>query len=96
MNVSESMLTYRKEDRGSTLVASAWSWITKCRRRCSATYGLERADRDKGNTMNVSESMLTYRKEDRGSPLVASAWSWTVEMRKALFSDVWTGASRTR
>ncbi|WP_100401464.1 hypothetical protein [Bacillus sp. FJAT-42315] len=30
MNVSESMLTYRKEDRGSTLVASACSWTKKC------------------------------------------------------------------
>ncbi|MGM7634751.1 hypothetical protein [Bacillus sp. Hm123] len=49
----------------------------KSERRCSATYGLERSDRDKGNTMNASESMLTYRKEERGSPLVASAWSWT-------------------
>ncbi|MGM7634642.1 hypothetical protein [Bacillus sp. Hm123] len=36
----------------------------KSGRRCSATYGLERAARDKGNTMNDSESMLTYRKED--------------------------------
>ncbi|WP_157843243.1 hypothetical protein [Bacillus sp. FJAT-42315] len=27
MNVSESMLTYRKAERGSTLVASAWSWM---------------------------------------------------------------------
>ncbi|MGM7636251.1 hypothetical protein [Bacillus sp. Hm123] len=27
MNDSESMLTYRKEERGSPLVASAWSWI---------------------------------------------------------------------
>ncbi|WP_157843242.1 hypothetical protein [Bacillus sp. FJAT-42315] len=27
MNVSESMLTYRKEERGSSLVASAWSWM---------------------------------------------------------------------
>ncbi|WP_157843254.1 hypothetical protein [Bacillus sp. FJAT-42315] len=53
----------------------------KSGRRCSATYGLERADRDKGNTMNVSESMLTYRKEGRGSTLVASACSWTI--RKA-------------
>ncbi|WP_157843168.1 hypothetical protein [Bacillus sp. FJAT-42315] len=42
---------------------------------CSATYGLERTARDKGNTVNVSESMLTYRKEERGNPLVASAWS---------------------
>ncbi|WP_275296780.1 hypothetical protein [Bacillus sp. REN10] len=30
MNDSESMLTYRKEDRGSPLVASACSWILKC------------------------------------------------------------------
>ncbi|MGM7636442.1 hypothetical protein [Bacillus sp. Hm123] len=36
----------------------------KSGRRCSATYGLERSDRDKGNTMNVSESMLTYRKDE--------------------------------
>ncbi|WP_157843189.1 hypothetical protein [Bacillus sp. FJAT-42315] len=48
---------------------------TKSGRRWSATYGLERSDRDKGNTMNASESMLTYRKEERGSPLVASVWS---------------------
>ncbi|MGM7636332.1 hypothetical protein [Bacillus sp. Hm123] len=27
MNDSESMLTYRKEERGSPLVASAWSWM---------------------------------------------------------------------
>ncbi|WP_157843118.1 hypothetical protein [Bacillus sp. FJAT-42315] len=26
MNASESMLTYRKEECGSPLVASAWSW----------------------------------------------------------------------
>ncbi|MGM7634244.1 hypothetical protein [Bacillus sp. Hm123] len=32
MNVSESMLTYRKEDRGSTLVASAWSWTVEMRK----------------------------------------------------------------
>ncbi|WP_338750232.1 hypothetical protein [Bacillus sp. FJAT-52991] len=82
MNVSESMLTYRKEEGGSTLVASAWSWtMRKAEGACSATYGLEPSDRDKGNTMNVSESMLTYRKEEGGSTLVASAWSWT--MRKA-------------
>ncbi|MGM7636191.1 hypothetical protein [Bacillus sp. Hm123] len=77
MNVSESMLTYRKEEGGSTLVASAWSWTPKSGRRCPATYGLEPSARDKGNTMNVSESMLTYRKEESGSTLVASAWSWT-------------------
>ncbi len=29
MNDSESMLTYRKEDGGSTLVASACSWTTR-------------------------------------------------------------------
>ncbi|WP_203364133.1 hypothetical protein [Bacillus sp. REN10] len=29
MNVSESMLTYRKEDGGSTLVAGAYSWTRK-------------------------------------------------------------------
>ncbi|MGM7634236.1 hypothetical protein [Bacillus sp. Hm123] len=29
MNVSESMLTYRKEDHGSPLVASACSWTRK-------------------------------------------------------------------
>ncbi|WP_203364478.1 hypothetical protein [Bacillus sp. REN10] len=28
MNVSESMLTYRKEVRGSSLVAGACSWTT--------------------------------------------------------------------
>ncbi|WP_338752306.1 hypothetical protein [Bacillus sp. FJAT-52991] len=28
MNVSESMLTYRKKERGSTIAASAWSWTT--------------------------------------------------------------------
>ncbi|WP_269799389.1 hypothetical protein [Bacillus sp. FJAT-42315] len=42
MNVSESMLTYRKEEGRSPLAASAWSWTTpKCGRRCLATYGLE-------------------------------------------------------
>ncbi|WP_269799369.1 hypothetical protein [Bacillus sp. FJAT-42315] len=29
MNDSESMLTYRKKDRGSTLVAGVWSWTIK-------------------------------------------------------------------
>ncbi|MGM7636779.1 hypothetical protein [Bacillus sp. Hm123] len=29
MNASESMLTYRKEERGSSLVASAWSWTSR-------------------------------------------------------------------
>ncbi|WP_203363488.1 hypothetical protein [Bacillus sp. REN10] len=29
MNDSESMLTYRKEDGGSTLVAGACSWTTR-------------------------------------------------------------------
>ncbi len=33
MNDSESMLTYRKEDGGSTLVASAYSWTPKSGRR---------------------------------------------------------------
>ncbi|WP_203363353.1 hypothetical protein [Bacillus sp. REN10] len=50
MNVSESMLTYRKEDGGSTLVAGTWSWTKKSGggagqqksgRRRLATYGLE-------------------------------------------------------
>ncbi|WP_269799362.1 hypothetical protein [Bacillus sp. FJAT-42315] len=36
MNVSESMLTYRKEERGSPLVVSDWSWTTKkSKRGCS-------------------------------------------------------------
>ncbi|WP_269799368.1 hypothetical protein [Bacillus sp. FJAT-42315] len=39
MNDSESMLTYRKEEGGSTLAASAWSWTKKSGRRCSAAYG---------------------------------------------------------
>ncbi|WP_338751734.1 hypothetical protein [Bacillus sp. FJAT-52991] len=29
MNDSESMLTYRKEDRGSPLVAGVWSWTSR-------------------------------------------------------------------
>ncbi|WP_338753503.1 hypothetical protein [Bacillus sp. FJAT-52991] len=29
MNASESMLTYRKEERESTLVAGTWSWTTR-------------------------------------------------------------------
>ncbi|MGM7637474.1 hypothetical protein [Bacillus sp. Hm123] len=29
MNDSESMLTYRKEECGSPLAASAWSWTIK-------------------------------------------------------------------
>ncbi|WP_275296743.1 hypothetical protein [Bacillus sp. REN10] len=33
MNDSESMLTYRKEVGGSTLVASACSWTTEKRSR---------------------------------------------------------------
>ncbi|WP_269799386.1 hypothetical protein [Bacillus sp. FJAT-42315] len=38
MNASESMLTYRKEDRGSSLVASAGSWTTpKSGADCSDT-----------------------------------------------------------
>ncbi|WP_157843239.1 hypothetical protein [Bacillus sp. FJAT-42315] len=37
MNDSESMLTYRKEEGGSTLVASAWSWTKKCGADCSDT-----------------------------------------------------------
>ncbi|MGM7636255.1 hypothetical protein [Bacillus sp. Hm123] len=35
MNDSESMLTYRKEERGSPLVASAWSWTIEKRSRLS-------------------------------------------------------------
>ncbi|MGM7636256.1 hypothetical protein [Bacillus sp. Hm123] len=40
------------------------SWTQEKRRALLAAYGLERADRDKGNTMNDSKSMLTYRKEE--------------------------------
>ncbi|WP_157843125.1 hypothetical protein [Bacillus sp. FJAT-42315] len=36
MNVSEPMLTYRKEEHGSTLVASAWSWTIEKRRALSS------------------------------------------------------------
>ncbi|MGM7634841.1 hypothetical protein [Bacillus sp. Hm123] len=32
MNDSESMLTYRKEEHGSTLVAGAWSWTLEKRK----------------------------------------------------------------
>ncbi|MGM7636141.1 hypothetical protein [Bacillus sp. Hm123] len=78
MNASEPMLTYRKEEHGNPLVASAWSWTSpKSGRRCSAAYELESSARDKGNTVNASEPMLTYRKEEGGSSLAASAWSWT-------------------
>ncbi|MGM7636717.1 hypothetical protein [Bacillus sp. Hm123] len=35
MNVSESMLTYRKEDRGSPLVAGDCSWTKKSGADCS-------------------------------------------------------------
>ncbi|WP_338751247.1 hypothetical protein [Bacillus sp. FJAT-52991] len=52
MNASESMLTYRKEERGSPLVASAWNWTMKSERRCSATNGLQRSARDKGNNIS--------------------------------------------
>ncbi|WP_203363449.1 hypothetical protein [Bacillus sp. REN10] len=32
MNDSESMLTYRKEENGSPLAASAWSWTLEKRK----------------------------------------------------------------
>ncbi|MGM7635268.1 hypothetical protein [Bacillus sp. Hm123] len=37
MNVSESMLTYRKEEHGSSLVAGAWSWTAKSGADCLDT-----------------------------------------------------------
>ncbi|WP_203363018.1 hypothetical protein [Bacillus sp. REN10] len=37
MNGSESMLTYRKEDGGSPLVAGACSWTKKCGADCPDT-----------------------------------------------------------
>ncbi|MGM7636234.1 hypothetical protein [Bacillus sp. Hm123] len=62
MNVSESMLTYRKEEHGSSLVASAWSWTPRnLEGACSATYELERAVRDKGKRKANTWKILSVK-----------------------------------
>ncbi|MGM7634872.1 hypothetical protein [Bacillus sp. Hm123] len=52
MNDSESMLTYRKEDRGSPLVVSAWSWTKKS--------GADLVSRDKQKTSQLKGCSLTF------------------------------------
>ncbi|WP_100403638.1 hypothetical protein [Bacillus sp. FJAT-42315] len=67
MNGSESMLTYRKEDRGSPLVAGVWSWtMKKSGKRWSAAYELEPSARDKGkrNAKPTRSAVTSKRRAD--------------------------------
>ncbi|MGM7634780.1 hypothetical protein [Bacillus sp. Hm123] len=60
MNVSESMLTYRKEERGSPLVASAWSWTIEMRKR---PFRLERHKTDRRSGVLCHIDVTTYARE---------------------------------